>query len=520
MATERRKTVLLGTSSGYAGILATNLIAIVTVPMTLSYFGADRYGALALVMTLVNYLSVTNFGIPTACAVLAAKSVDRREQLAIIFRSFLLLAGISLAVLALFLAVAETPGWVNLLGRIPAEISGEVRQAAFWTAVLFLLNLLFAPLLAGFIAIQKVHVERFYSALTTNSYVLALAATIIFKGSLADYAVARGVLVLLCSLAGALHFLFGYRENRRILAAGALRLLRETSAPEFASRAILASGSRMFLAGLAALVVWQTDNLVISHFLGVGAVTPYQVTFKLITMLFIVFTAVNPAISPHYGRAWATGDAAWIDGTYNQIARVSSILGGLVWIGSLAFAEIIVNLWTGPVAYGGDLVVFSMGGYGYLLSLVSVHAALLSSLNMVRNLPLISWLEAGANLVLSLLLVRSLGMGGVALGTFLASLLTVFWLIPREIGRRTEGKVFLAWRPLVEQGLTILLPAVLAVLLVNRFISGDLLRLLVNLGVVTLYLVVSYLRLPCEIRALLLELAIKPMAGLMRKGEP
>jgi O-antigen/teichoic acid export membrane protein len=520
MATERRKKVILGTSSGYAGILLTNLIAIVTVPMTLSYFGADRYGALALVMTLVNYLSVTNFGIPTACAVLAAKSVDRREQLAIVCRSFLLLAGISLAVLALFLAVAGSPGWVNLLGRIPADISGEVRRTAFWTAVLFLLNLLFAPLLAGFIAIQKVHVERFYAALTTNSYFLALGATIIFKGSLADYAVARGVLVLLCSLAGVLHFLFGYRENRRILAAVPFRLLRETSAPEFASRAILASGSRMFIAGLAALVVWQTDNLVISHFLGVGAVTPYQVTFKLITMLFIVFTAVNPAISPHYGRAWATGDAAWIDGTYNQIARVSSILGGLVWIGSLAFAEIIVNLWTGRIAYGGDLVVFSLGGYGYLLSLVSVHAALLSSLNMVRNLPLISWLEAGANLALSLLLVRSLGMGGVALGTFLASLLTVFWLIPREIGRRTEGKVFLAWRPLAGQCLTVLLPAVLTVLLVNRFISGDLLRLLVNLGVVTLYLVVSYLRLPGEIRALILELVIKPMAGLMRKGGP
>ncbi|HEY6871434.1 MAG TPA: hypothetical protein VI298_01775 [Geobacteraceae bacterium] len=520
MSTERRNKVLLGTSSGYLGMLVTNLLSVVAVPVTLGYFGTDRYGALALVMTLVNYLSATNFGIPAACSILAAKSTDRREQMAIVGRSFALLTGISLFVLALFLAVAANPAWVKVLGRIPQGITGEVRQAAYWTAVLFLLNLVFAPFLAGFIAIQKVHVERFYATISTNSYVIALALTILLKGNLADYSVARGGLVLICSLAGALHFLFGYRENRRILGEGALRLLRAAPAPEFSARAILASGGRLFIVGLAALVVWQTDNLVISHFLGVGAVTPYQVTFKLVALTFIVFTAVNPAISPHFGRAWVTGDAAWIDGTYNQIARVSALLGGLVWIGALAFAEEIIDLWTGHAAYGGMLVVFALGGYGYLLSLVSVHAALLSSLNLVRNLPLISWFEAGLNLALSLFLVRLLGMGGVALGTFLASLATVFWLIPREIARRTERKVLFDWRPLAGEFTVVVLPAVLAVLLVNRFIHAGLLRLLVNLFIVAGYLAASYLRLPGGIRALVGELAAKPLAKLARKGGP
>ncbi|KAF0218716.1 MAG: polysaccharide biosynthesis [Geobacteraceae bacterium] len=519
MSTERRKKVVLGTSSGYLSMLVSNLLSVVAVPVTLGYFGTDRYGALALVMTLVNYLSATNFGIPAACSILAAKSTDRREQMAIVGRSFLLLTGISLSVLALFLTVAANPGWVKVLGQIPPGIAEETRQAAFWTAVLFLLNLICASFLAGFIAIQKVHVERFYATISTNSYVIALAATILLKWDLADYSVARGGLVLLCSLAGALHFLFGYRENRRILGEGVLRLLRATSAQEFAVRSILASGSRLFIVGLASLVVWQTDNLVISHFLGVGMVTPYQVTFKLVALTFIVFTAVNPAISPHYGRAWVIGDVAWINGTYNQIARVSAILGGLVWIGSLAFAEEIIDLWTGHAAYGGILVVFALGGYGYLLSLVSVHAALLSSMNLVRNLPLISWLEAGANLALSLLLVRSLGMGGVALGTFLASLVTVFWLIPREIARRTEGKVLLDWRPLAGQFMTVLLPVMLAVLLANRFIHAGLLRLLINLLLVAGYFIVSYLRLPGELRVLVGELA-KPLTKLTRKEVP
>lgn len=518
MATERRKNILLGTSSGYAGILVTNIIAVVTVPVTLSYFGAERYGALALVMTLVNYLSVTNFGIPTACAVLASKSVNRREQLAIICRSFMLLAGISLAVLVLFLVLAGYPGWVAVLGKIPPGIVDEVRRAAYWTAVLFLLNLLTAPFLAGFIAVQKVQLERFYTTLATNSYVVALAGTIIFKGNLADFAIARGVLVLICGLAGVCHFLLGYKEHREILRGDWSDLFQEASSREAGAHSILVSGGRMFIVGLAALVVWQTDNLVISHFLGVGSVTPYQITFKLITMLFIIFTAVNPAISPHYGRAWALGDTAWITGTYNQIARVSSILGGLVWIGSLAFAETVVDIWAGPAAYGGGLVVLSLGGYGYLLSLVSVHAALLSSLNLVRNLPRISWLEAGINLPLSLLLVRSLGLGGVALGTFMASLTTVFWLIPREISHRTEGRVHLDWRPLAREFVAVLAPALLGVQLASCFIPFTGARLLVNTLIVVAYCYVSYRRMPAELRALLGELASRSLAWLPGKG--
>ena len=520
MTTERRKRVLLGTSSAYLGMLVTNLISVVAVPVTLGYFGTDRYGALALVMTLVNYLSITNFGIPTACSILAAKSVDRREQIAIVCRSFVLIAGIGLAVLVLFLSLTGYSGWVRVLGKIPPEIFDDVRQAAFWTAVLFLLNLLFTPFLAGFIAIQKVHVERFYATVTTNSYIIALIVTIVMKGDLTFYSIARGGLVLGCSLVGALHFLLGYQENRRIFKEGVSPLLASESSPEFKSRAILVSGGRIFFVGLASLMVWQTDNLVISHFLGVGAVTPYQVTFKLVTMTYIIFTAINPAISPYYGRAWASADYGWIAGTYNQISRVTSILGGLVWIGSLAFAETIIDVWAGEAAYGGALVVFAMGGYGYLLSMVSVHAALLTSLNLVRNLPLIAWLEAGANLTLSLVLVQVLGMGGVALGTFLASLITVSWLIPREIGTQTNGRVTLDWQPLAVQFGLVLLPTVAAVLLVNRFIPATVPRLLINLLLVAGYLLVSYLRLPVELRTLVNELMAKPLSKLMRKGMP
>jgi hypothetical protein len=106
----------------------------------------------------------------------------------------------------------------------------------------------------------------------------------------------------------------------------------------------------------------------------------------------------------------------------------------------------------------------------------------------------------------------------VALGTFAASLTTVFWLIPREIGRGTEGKVRLDRRPLLKEFFMVVAPAVAVVLVANRFIPAGMPRLLVNALVVAVYLLASYLRLPASIRVVVGELTAKPLALLSRKG--
>lgn len=74
-------------------------------------------------------------------------------------------------------------------------------------------------------------------------------------------------------------------------------------------RFIFASGTRFFIIGIAAIIVWSTDNLVISHFLGPEDVTRYAVTFKLFVTGFSLFTMVHGVLRPLYGvpQGWVSG---------------------------------------------------------------------------------------------------------------------------------------------------------------------------------------------------------------------
>ena len=481
----RKKVFFLSTISAYGTNIVSIAVGLISVPIGLHYFGPVRYGIWAVISSIIAYLSMSSLGINTGATVLTAKAAKPFEQWTVLRRSLFLLVVSSTVVLSIVLGIAHFyPRWVVILGKISPTFRNEASKAMIAVAVLFLLNLPLTVFFSGFTGLQKLYWERFYISLTKIVELIALILTVLVKGSLISLALLRGAGVLLVSIICASHFLISNSEIRQ-----------RSSKPirnEFSVRSIFASSFRFFSIGIAAMVVWNTDNLVISHFLGAKAVTPYAVTFKLLTTAFVMFMALNSALFPMYGRAVAFDHWEWIQRTYNKATRLLPIIGGLIWIGAIAFGREIINLWTGPDGYGGKLIIFALGGYGYLLSMVNIHAGLLSGLNLVKNTVFIGWLEAVANFGISIALVRVLGIGGVALGTFLGSLLTVCWMIPVAIYIKTKKKIKFNFRPLLFHTFFILVPSLIAIILLDFFWKEEISKIIIGIGIIFSYLVLSW----------------------------
>ena len=508
----RKKSVLFGASSGYLSTIVTTALSFITVPLALGYFGTDRYGALVLIYTFAGYLGITGLGIPTAALMLAGRLADRVKQLRVMGKGALLTGGGSLLLLSLVLLMGESDLLLEAIGRVPDGIRGEVRQALFWALVMFLLNLPLPALFNGFIALRKPHLERLYATLGTATYLAALALTVWRQGSLTDLIISRGLLSVLVGVVGGVHFFICCTREEAGLRDTLRQLAQRDREPAHSTRSLLASGSTFLAAGIAMMVIQQTDFLIISHLLGIGAVAPYQVTYRLVTLGFILFTAVTPALLPLYGNAWVEQDHGWIERTANTMLRCSTMLGGLVWIGSMAFAEPIIGVWAGAEAYGGILAVVALGGYGYTLSMASQLFVLLTSRNRIRRIPMIRWTEAGANLLLSVVFVKTFGAGGAALGTWIASLITVGWLLPREIRKEATG-VAISYRPVIVHLCGIIVPALAAVTLVNAFVPWPPGRWGINLGIVGLYSLLSIRQVPAANRAMLKVLRLEGSAA-------
>jgi len=499
----RKKRFLLGTASSYGTTIVSIIVGLISVPIGLHYFGSVRYGIWAVISSVITYLSISNLGIPTAESTLIAKASEPFEQWAVLRRSLFLLLISSVVVLSVVLGIAHFyPGWVVALGKIPANLQGEAAEAGIAIAILFLLNLPLTVFSAGFFGLQKVYWHQFYASLTRIAGLVALILTVfLLRGNLVTLALFRGMATLFVSVVCASHFLFTH--------SGFRKKFDKSINKEFSTISIFTSGIRFFVIGIATLVILSTDNLIISHFIGPKAVTPYAVTFKLFALGSSTFIAVNGALRPMYGQSAGKNQWEWIQQTYKNVTHLLPILGGLLWIGGIAFVREIINLWAEPVAYGGLLVVIALGGYGYARSLVDSHAVLLGALNRTKNMVIIAWAEAIANLVISIALVKSLGIGGVALGTFLASLLTVFWMLPLDIYKQTKGKVKFNFRPILSHGLFILLPCLIAALFVYNYCQNEIWKIFINIGIVCTYLILSWRIMPSEFHNLIKDISVK-----------
>lgn len=500
MSIHRKRTYLLGTSATYACQAITVLVGFLSVPISLRYFGTEIYAAMVVISTITTYLGITNFGLPTAVATLGAKALDEIEQARIFIKSFALLVGFTVIALMAFTLATFVPSWIAVLGKIPSGLSAEIERAAIWAALLFLANLPFTLAGPGFTALQKVHWSRIYDILTVLVSFAALLAAVSWKLDLTGFMIARGLATLAISIVATMHLAFELTKTPGIKGLPLRQLWAPPSQEEFRMGAIFLTGTRLFLVGSAAMIVWHIPNLVISNFLSLSAVTPYAVTFRLVTINFALFTTLNVALNPMYGSAFARKDYSWISRTYNDIAGINQILGGLVWLGSLMFAQDIIHWWVGPHGDAGLLCVFAFGAYGYCLSLVHTHSGILTSTNRIRNIVAIGWSEALMNLALSLLLLRFFGIGGVALGMFLGAATTVFWMLPREISRQTDGAIAYDWSKDASYFCAILAPCLLAALLIQWAELAPMGKTLCNAVLLSIYAGSCYMRLPQKIK--------------------
>jgi O-antigen/teichoic acid export membrane protein len=477
--------------------LVVILVSLVTVPIGLHYFGPGQYGAWLVIESILVILGLSQYGIRTASAALIAAESSSAARRHILVRALAILALISFFLIAatLILTFFETL-WMKLFGNIPSGLAHDAYRASFIVLLFYLIRLPLVVFSSAFTGVQDTHLERLYISILPYSLgFVSLLVTISINGDLITLAWLTGIAHLVAAIGSGLHLFIrhpGFRPGRN----GDFH--QNSVANHELTRRLFRSGNKFFIVGIAAIFVWGTDNLVISVLSGAGNVTPYAVTFRAFMVAYAGLSVVNFALWPMLAKAVTAKDWIWVGSVYRTLLSVLPILGSAIWIGGIAFAQPVIEMWAGPAGYGGSLVVFALGAYAYLLSQIGTTSSFLSATNAPQVGLAVS--EAVINLVLSIVLFYWLGIGGVAVATALAALLTAFWALPRVIARNTGGRVATPWRTIGHHFLFAVVPAVSAMLLISHYLEG-VNRHVTAAVILAAYLLASWLLLPVADRS-------------------
>ncbi len=366
------------------------------------------------IVSVLTFLSITDFGLAASLTNALGKAQAENARDAgrrYVSSAFLMLSSIALVVLIFGSAFAP-----RIASFLFPHLQSPVARAEIVPAMTIALSIfaLSLPLLIParvLAAHQESALANLWNMAGSLGNLVALLGVIWFRGGLPWLVFGCFGFGLLTNITCAA-WLFAFHKpwlSPKFLAID----------PAFA-KTLFGDGWKFFVIGIGWMINWQTDNMVIAHFLGAAQVTPYAVTFSLFALATGLQTLAYPSLWPAYTEAFAQRDFEWIRQTVRSNFKFS-FLSTLAIVGLLSiFAGDIIRFWAGAVAVPPFSVIVWMALWRLMLATLLVGSCLLNATGHLKGMTIYGTITALLNLTLSILLAKKYGITGVIAGTVIA----------------------------------------------------------------------------------------------------
>lgn len=391
----------------------TLLIGFFLMPFVLKTIGDQAYGAWVFINSVAGFSSLLYLGFGDTIArftstLSATKQWEKLNRVASsIFSIYALMASVALCV---GLGLAAAAPW---LSDWKEQSILEVR----WTFVILGMNVFVAMIGSVFggilMGMQRFDLEK---GIAVTIGILRLGLTLYFlkhqQGLITLASIYLGVTVV----ENVLLAIFAFRlvPSLRIRIKD---MTRETYQECFSFSAFA------FVAIIANHLVYMTDTAVIGFLLGPIAVVPYYVAARLTEFMRIPVIQLAEVFLPKAGELHAQAETDKLKSLVLRGMNIALLLIISLLIGSWFYSELLVNVWLGKT-YSETWLILMLLLVGQSVALPGgVMRKVLFGIGQVKRPAYLYLLEAVSNLLLSLALMPSLGITGVAIGTLVPILL-------------------------------------------------------------------------------------------------
>lgn len=430
---KRHHRILSAALSALFGKGTTLLVNAATVPITVRYLGPESYGLWITISSTIAMFYVLDIGISSTLTNLISEAYaadDKNRAAAYFATAFWITIGI--AGILTFVGWLLWPfiHWASIFHVQDPTLVGDTSRAVAAGFIVFLLALptgLVFKVLGGY---QELHIANLFAAGGSILSLLVVLVIVYLHGSLP---------ILVAGYAGS------------AVAANAACLLwtclfrKPWMKPwptlvnsRFIGR-IFQSGVQFFAIQMAGLIVFSSDNLIISHYLNPAQVTPYAVTWRFVSYIAAVQTLIFPALWPAFSEAYASGHLEWIRSTYGRVRRITiAVLTVGCGITVVAGREII-RIWAGSAAVPSQLIIWLMCVWIGIYAFSTNQSCLMGATSRVGKQAIAGLIAAAVNLILSILWVRTKGSTGVLLATIVSYVVFILFLQTYEVRKILRG---------------------------------------------------------------------------------
>jgi O-antigen/teichoic acid export membrane protein len=414
------RVVLRNIFSNWTSYVVTAVIGFVLAPIVVHSLGATGYGLWTLVVSLTGYFGLLDLGIRSSVGRFVARYMALHDEdkvnrtvstaFAILAAGGLLALLATVAVVTLFFGNFKVEPQYLAAGRTALLITGInvacILPLGIFSAVLIALDRF--DILSGInIAVELMRAVLMVILLTRGHGVVAMACVGLLLTAIQYTAVTVAAKLLHRSL--------------RV----SWRLVDRSS-----SRELFGFGIYRFIWIVANQLIFYSDSVVIGVFLSASAITYFAIGGSLIAYGRTVVSLVTDTLVPTAARLDAKQDVAGLRKLLISGTMMALMVAAPVCLGFWFLGKQFIELWMGRqyVSSAVFLIVLTIPQLGSMSQYVS--GLILAGMAKHKMLAYLVLCEGVANLLLSIFLVRKIGLIGVAWGTVIPSLIFTSILVP------------------------------------------------------------------------------------------
>ncbi len=199
----------------------------------------------------------------------------------------------------------------------------------------------------------------------------------------------------------------------------------------FEMKNVCGIGVKFFFIQIAAMILFSTDNVIITRLFGPASVTPYNTSYMAFTVVNALFVAFMSPLWSKYTVAKQEKDFVWIRKTILKLDAVLPFIAIILIVGALIYKPVSV-VWLQKVLDYDKGLIPLMAVYAFVYVASNIYATLLNGMGLINIELIFGIITAVINIPLSVFFGKYCNMRttGVLLATIVCLIIS---LVPQAL---------------------------------------------------------------------------------------
>lgn len=374
------------------------------VPLTINYLDVENYGVWLTLSSFISWFSFFDIGLGNGLRNKFAEAKAKNDYSlarAYISTAYYTITCISTLLFLVFLIVSYFIDWTKVFNTSDQLMSDfSILMPAI--IGLFCLQLIVKLISSVYLADQNHSIQVKIQFITQAlSLVVIWTLTKFTESSLLIFGIIFSALPVLVLL-GLNVFAFSKRFKHL---KPSITLWKKKHLKD-----IMGIGFNFFIVQIAVLILFSTDNFIISKIFSPKEVVPYNIAFKYFSILTMVFSILVAPYWSSFTEAYVKKDFSWIKTSVNNVLKIWLIVP-VALVLMFFLADWFYLIWVGEGVNVSKILSFSMALFVLMSTFNTIFVSFINGVGKIKLQLITSIISMVINIPLSIFLAKTLNLG-------------------------------------------------------------------------------------------------------------